>query len=95
MLLWGRRNIFKGNGRMMLWEKVENNIARTEGKGGTRKVGRRRRMLLRGRRRMLLKKRRRMLLRGRRRMLLRGRTRLLLRKRTRMLLRGRRNYLCS
>ena len=30
MLLWGRRNIFKGNGRMMLWEKVENNIARTE-----------------------------------------------------------------
>ena len=63
MLLWGRRNIFKGNGRMMLWEKVENNIARTEGKGGTRKVGRRRRMLLRGWRKMFLRKRRRMLLR--------------------------------
>ena len=37
MLLWGRRNIFKGNGRMLLWEKVENIIARTEGKGDSRK----------------------------------------------------------
>ena len=68
---------------MMLWEKVENNIARTEGKGGTSKVGSRRRILLRGTRRMLLRGTRRMLLRERRRVLLRGTRRILLRERER------------